>query len=104
MTILLTCTKKEDTEDLQEYYAICCKCDVRNTNHSDYQVTISGPQHMDKNESVATNTIYAQTPIIDMGGQTMAQIYVGCKSLVIDIYSMSTEKEFVNTLMDNIKQ
>jgi hypothetical protein len=48
--------------------------------------------------------IYAQTPAIDMGGQTMAQIYVGCKSLVIDIYGMSTEKEFVNTLMDNIKQ
>ena len=34
----------------------------------------------------------------------MAQIYVGHKSLDIDIYSMSTEKEFVNTLMDNSKQ
>ena len=34
----------------------------------------------------------------------MGQIYIGHKSLVIDVYGMSTEKEFVNTLMDNIKQ
>mgnify|MGYP003563970417 CR=1 FL=1 len=29
-----------------------------------------------RNKLVATNMIYAQTPTIDMGGQTMAQIYV----------------------------
>ena len=57
-----------------------------------------------RNELVATDMIYAQTPAIDMGGQTMAQIYIGCLSLAIDIYVMSTEKEFGNTLMDNIKQ
>ena len=34
----------------------------------------------------------------------MAQIFVGRKSLVINIYGMSTEKEFVNTLTDVIQK
>ena len=34
----------------------------------------------------------------------MAQFYVGRKSLVIDIFGMSTEKEFVNTLEDIIRK
>ncbi len=34
----------------------------------------------------------------------MAQLFVGRKSLVIDIFGMSTEKEFVNTLEDVIQK
>ena len=34
----------------------------------------------------------------------MAQFYVGRKSMVIDIYGMATEKEFVNTLEDIIRK
>jgi len=57
-----------------------------------------------RNEPVASDTIYAEVPAIASGGQTMAQIFVGRKSLVIDIYGMSTEKEFVNTLEDVIRK
>ena len=34
----------------------------------------------------------------------MAQIFIGRKSLVIDVYGMGTEKEFVNTLEDVIRK
>ena len=57
-----------------------------------------------RNEPVATDTIFAKVPAIGTGGQTMAQFYVGRKSMVIDIYGMATEKEFVNTLEDIIRK
>ena len=56
-----------------------------------------------RNEPVATDTVFAQTPAIDCG-HTMAQIFVGRKSKVIDVYGMSTEAQFVNTLEDNIRK
>jgi hypothetical protein len=34
----------------------------------------------------------------------MAQIFVGRKSLVIDVFGMKTEKEFVNTLENVIRR
>jgi len=52
-------------------------------------------------EPVATDTVYADTPAID-DGSTCAQIFVDRESLVTDIYGMKTDKEFVNTLEDNI--
>ena len=75
-------------------------------HHSDYQVMALYLAHnvWKRNKPVATDRIYAQTPAINTGGQTMTQIYVGHKSLVIGTYGMSSEKEFINTLMDNIKQ
>ena len=57
-----------------------------------------------RQEPVATDTIFAQVPAIATNGQTMAQIFVGRKSLVIDIYGMGTDKEFVNTLEDIIRK
>ena len=57
-----------------------------------------------RNEPVATDTIFAEVPTVDTGGQTMAQVYVGRKSLVIDVYGMGTEKEFVNSLEDVIRK
>jgi len=56
-----------------------------------------------RNEPVATDTIYAQRPSYD-SGYTMAQIFVGRKSLVIDVFGMTSEKEFVNTLEDVIRK
>jgi hypothetical protein len=56
-----------------------------------------------RNEPMATDTIFAETPAVD-GGETMAQFYCGRKSLVIDIYGMGSSKEFVNTLLDNIQE
>ena len=55
-----------------------------------------------RNEPVASDTIFSEHAAIATNGQTMAQFYVGRKSLVIDIFGMSTEKEFVNTLEDVI--
>ena len=57
-----------------------------------------------RHEPVATDTIFAEQPAIDSGGQTMAQIFVGRRSLVIDVYGMSNEAEVVNTLEDVIRK
>ena len=56
-----------------------------------------------RQEPVATDTVYADTPAID-DGATCAQIFVGRKSLVTDVYGMKTDKEFINTLEDNIRR
>ncbi len=37
-------------------------------------------------------------------GSTCAQIFVGRESLVTDVYGMKTDKEFINTLEDNIRR
>jgi hypothetical protein len=54
-----------------------------------------------RNEPVATESVYLDTPAID-GGETCTQIFVGTETLVTDVYGMKTEKQFVNTLEDNI--
>ena len=56
-----------------------------------------------RNEPVATDTIFSDTPAIDNGSK-IAQLYVGRKSLVTDVYGIKTEKQFVNTLEDNIRK
>lgn len=57
-----------------------------------------------RNEPVATDTIYAEVPAIDTNGQTQTEIFIGRKTLVSDMYGMGTDKEFVNTLEDNIRK
>jgi Reverse transcriptase (RNA-dependent DNA polymerase) len=56
-----------------------------------------------RNEPVATDTVFAEEPAY-YGGATMAQIFVGRKSLVVDIFGMTSEKQFVNTLEDIIRK
>ena len=56
-----------------------------------------------RDESVATDTVYSDTPAID-GGETSAQFFVGVDSLLTDAYGMKTDKQFVNTLEDNIRK
>jgi hypothetical protein len=56
-----------------------------------------------RNEPVATDTVYSDTPAVD-NGATSAQIFVGTQTLVTDVYGMKTDKEFVNTLQDNIRK
>jgi len=41
------------------------------------------------------------TPTIDSGA-TIAQVFVGTESLVTDVYSMKTDRQFINTLEDQI--
>lgn len=55
-----------------------------------------------RRESVATDTVYSDTPSID-GGETLAQIYVGVQSEVVDIYGIKTTSQFTRTLEDNIR-
>ena len=56
-----------------------------------------------RNEPVATDTIFSDTPAIDSGCK-IAQLFVGTESLVTDAYPMKTNDEFVNTLEDNIRE
>ena len=56
-----------------------------------------------RNEPVATDTVYSDVPAID-GGQTAAQLFVGRNTLVTDAYGMTSDKQFVNTLEDNIRK
>ena len=53
-----------------------------------------------RHEPVATDTMTAATPAIG-GGHTFMQVFIGRKSLVIDVYPMSSTAQFVNTLEDN---
>jgi hypothetical protein len=56
-----------------------------------------------QHEPIATGTVYSDTPAIDSGA-TQAQFYVGTQTFVTDVYGMKTDKEFVNTLSDQIRQ
>ena len=55
-----------------------------------------------RQEPIATDTVYSDTPAIDDGSK-VAQIFVGTTSLVTDVYGMKTPKQFVNTLQDVIR-
>jgi hypothetical protein len=54
-------------------------------------------------EPVATDTIYSDTPVIECG-ITSAQLFVGTKTHTADVYPIKSDKQFVNTLLDNITQ
>ena len=57
-----------------------------------------------RNEAVATDTVYSDTPAVDSGGITSAQFFCGCVSKIVDIVGMKSDKQFVNTLEDNIRK
>ena len=50
----------------------------------------------------ATDTIFSDTRAID-SGVTTAQIFVGKRTLVTDVYPLKSQKQFVNTQEANIK-
>ena len=56
-----------------------------------------------RSEPVATDTVYSDTPAID-SGVTAAQFFCGTESLVCDVYPLKSDKQFVNTLLDNIRR
>ena len=55
-----------------------------------------------RNEHVATDTIFSDTPAIN-DGSTMAQFFVGKDTMVCDAYGIKGQKQFINTLYHNIK-
>ena len=56
-----------------------------------------------RHESVATDTIFSDTPVVDSGVK-QAQGFVGRDSLVADVYPMKSGKQFVNTMEDIIRR
>lgn len=56
-----------------------------------------------RNEAVATDTVFSDTPAV-ANGCRIAQVFVGCKTFVTDVYPMKLEAQFVDTLQDNIRQ
>jgi hypothetical protein len=55
-----------------------------------------------REEPVVMDTVYSDTSAVDSGA-TRAQFYCGTASLVCDGYGMLSDKQFVNTLQDNIR-
>jgi len=53
-----------------------------------------------RNEPVTADAIKAQVPAV-ADGSTMAQLFIGQKSLVADAHGVKTDAAFVNTLEDN---
>ena len=51
---------------------------------------------------MATDTVFSDTLAIH-DGSTMAQFFVGKDTLVCDTYGIKSQKQFINTLYDNIK-
>ena len=109
---------EEDWKSLRPYFGWQSEQVIKNT----YQVTsrFGGtiPQHdylkkhfksrnpvfniPRRNEAVATDTIFSDTPAIN-DGSTMAQFFVGRDTLVCDAYGIKTQKQIINTLYDNIR-
>ena len=56
-----------------------------------------------RDEPVATDTVYSDTPAIDDGSKS-AQFFVGTSTMFNDVYGMKTDSQFVNTLEDNIRE
>ena len=56
-----------------------------------------------RDEPTACDIVYADTPAVD-DGSTAAVLFVGTKSQVTDVYGIKTDKQFVNTLEDNIRE
>jgi hypothetical protein len=55
-----------------------------------------------QNKPVASDVISAEEDAIGTNGQRMVQLFIGRKSLIIDVFGMNSTKEFVNTLEDVI--
>ena len=58
------------------------------------------PRH---SEPVATDTVFSDDPAVD-NGACYAQLFVGTKTGLVDVYPMKSEKQFVNTLEDNVRE
>lgn len=56
-----------------------------------------------RNEPVATDTLWADTPAIGCGS-TCAQVFVGRATYVTDVYGCRTDGEFASLLEENIRQ
>ena len=56
-----------------------------------------------RNEAVACDIVYSDVPAID-DGSVAAVLFTGTDTQVTDVYGIKTDKQFINTLEDNIRQ
>jgi len=56
-----------------------------------------------RNEPVATDTVFADVAAVDAPGYTCAQMFVGRSSLLADACGMVSTNEFANALLDCIR-
>jgi hypothetical protein len=54
-----------------------------------------------QNEAVTCDIVYSNVPAID-DGSTVAVLFVGTDTQVTNVYGINTDKQFINTLEDNI--
>ena len=110
-------TQPIDFEKLRPYFGWVNKHTIEKTFHKTTQWAVASTRYPmrkhfksrfptfnipRRSEEVATHTIFSDTPAID-SGVTMAQICVGKRILVTDVYPLKSQKQFVNTLEDNIR-
>ena len=55
-----------------------------------------------RNESVACDIVYSDEPAVD-NGSTAAVIFTGLDTQATDVYGIKTDRQFINTLEDNIR-
>jgi hypothetical protein len=58
---------------------------------------------MRRNEPVATDEIFSDTPAIGYDTDR-CQVFVGAETGVFDVYPMKQDRQFVNTLEDNVRE
>ena len=56
-----------------------------------------------RDEPVASDFIYCDEPAVD-DGSTLASVFLGLKSKVLDVFGLKREKQFVNALEDVIRR
>ena len=110
-------TQSIDFEKLRPYFGWVNKHTIEKTFHKPTQWAVASTRYPmrkhfksrfpafnipRRSEEVASDTIFSDTPAID-SGVTMAQSVVGKRTLVTDVYPLKSQKQFVNTLDDNIR-
>ena len=106
-------TQPIDFEKLRPYFCWVNKCTIEKTFHKTTQWAVASTRYpMSKHfksrfpafniPRQSEEVIFSDTPAID-SGVTMAQIFVGKRTLVTDVYPLKSQKQFVNTLEDNIR-
>ena len=110
-------TQPIDFEKLRPYFGWVNKHTIENTFHKTTQWAIASTRYpmrkhfksrfpafniSRRSEEVATDTIFSDTPAID-SRVTIAQCFVGKRTLFTNVYPLKSQKQFVNTLEDNIR-
>ena len=110
--------RERDWEKLRQYFAWLPKLVIQKTfNCTTQYARIPMSAHLQRhfrspfpalnvhrrNEPVATDTVFADTPDIEHG-HVAAQFFVGTRSLVSDLYGVKTDGQFLQTLQDNVRK